>query len=693
MVRGKPMIKPTIQAGLSLLALGILRRLDLAVGVSAVDVVRALGVARSTAYEHEARLRAQLEDNSTAEAAPPPPDGGNAELLRLRIENAVLCYRLEHPGCWIDGGRTVYSDELRVFVVELALCQGVGERFTQEQFAEACGIPLPTFKPWWAAHRATPSATTDVPSVEVSAKTTRAPEASTPESVEVAAHSATLTEGSEPLASAVASTESHDLGALHDDGSNADAIGGQTKAPSPTAGFTLEMLRIVKEWQNWHGTFVAFVREHLRNLGIRHGKKFVSDLLHLAAARKLMRRPPPKPAARGSTFIPPPGIQWSSDGKQVVVVVDGESFTVAWQPMVDVGSTSTVGSTARPTEDAIGVTVSFNEGVLTTGSAPPVLLVDNKAPNKSAALKSALPDNTMLMHSTRGRAQNKATIEGGFGLFAQELGPVAAVVDATSPERIALSVAHAVTRAFSRGRNHRPRRKDGLTPYELYRDADPSPEEVAAAVDKLRAIKERIETREQREAARRDPHVRATLEDACARFGLTEDGDVLDSLSILPLQAVQTAVAIYAAMHAAGSLPPDAGIRYLAGIARNHHYARELELFEEELVSLLEREQVSVMAHFERKAATLTPLDLAPRLGAIIHELLTINVPVAQVFWRRQLTTLAVSVPSHLRTGLRRWLCDRIRRRFRATKQHRQQLIELVVRLFRPEPLPVSTAR
>ncbi len=691
MVRGEPMIKPTIQAGLCLLALGILRRLNLAVGVSALDVVRALSVARSTAYEHEARLRAQLEDDSTAETQPPHTD--DVELQRVRIENAVLRYRVEHPGCWIDGGRTVYSDELRAFVVELALREGVGERLTQEKLAEACGIPLPTFKPWWAAHRTTPSATTDVQSVEVSAKAALALEASTPEPVEVAAQPTTLADGSPPFASAVASTEGYDAGEVHDDNPNRGTIadggqtGGQLAEPSPTAGFTLDMLRIVKEWENWHGTFVAFVREHLRQLGIRHGKKFVSDLLHLAAARKLMRRPPPKPAARGSTFIPPPGIQWSSDGKEVVVVVGVEPFTVAWQPMVDVGSTARVGSVVRPTEDAVGVITSFNEGVLATGAAPAALLLDNKAPNKSAALKAALPDSTFPMYGTPGRGQSKATIEGGFGLFAQELGPVAAVVDATSPERIALSVAHAVTRAFSRGRNHRPRRKDGLTPYELYRDADPSPEEVTAAVGKLRAIKERIEAREQREAARRDPHVRATLEDACARFGLTEDGDVLDSLSTLPLETVQTAVAIYAAKHATGSLPTNAGLRYLAGIARNHHHARELQLFEEELVALLEREQLSVMEHFERKADTLASFDLTPRLGAIVHELLTINVPVAQVFWRRQLTTVAATVPSYLRVGLRRWLGERIRRRFRATKQHRQQLIELVVRLFPPEPL------
>ncbi len=682
-------IKPAVQAAICLHALAILRRLGFVLHISAVEVLRTLGVARSTAYEHLTRLSAMLEDGNAGAVL--PSQSPNSEMQLMRIKNAVLQYRVEHLGCWNDGGRTVYTDELRAFVLALATREGVGERLTQEQFAEACGIPLPTLKPWWAAQRATAPVTSDTQSAEpsiTSAQPVLTPETNTQDSVESAAL---------PTMTTVASTEIDGAGDVHDsDESNGVASADRTEAlpaePSPTAGFTLEMLRIVKEWENWHGPFVTFVREHLRKLGIHHGKKLVSDLLHLAAARKLLRRPPPKPMARGSTFIPPPGVQWSSDGKEVVVVVGQDSFTVTWQPMVDIGSTATVGSVVRPTEDAAGVINSFNEGVLTTGAAPAALLLDNKAPNKSAELQKTLPDSTFTMYGTPGRGQSKATVEGGFGLFAQDLGPVAAVVDIASPKRIALSVADAVTRAYKRGRNHRPRRKDGITPYQLYHDADPSPEEVAAAIAKLRAIKERIEARDEREAARRDPHVRATLEDACARFGFIEDGDVLNSLCTLPLAIVQTAIAIYASKHAAGSLPAGAGLRYLAGIARNCQYTRELQLFEEELVSVLEREQTSVMAHLERKAATVASLDLESRLGAIVHELLTAVVPVAQVFWRRCIAGVAALVPELLRDPLRRRLCERIRRCFRATKQHRQQLIELVVRLLRPDPIPPLAA-
>jgi len=58
------------------------------------------------------------------------------------------------------------------------------------------------------------------------------------------------------------------------------------------------------------------------------------------------------------------------------------------------------------------------------------------------------------------------------------------------PKSIALKVANAVIRACAAGRNHRPRRKDAKTPYDLYRDRDASPE---AAVAEMRAVKEAIE--------------------------------------------------------------------------------------------------------------------------------------------------------------------------------------------------------
>jgi len=619
---------PALEAAVCLIAFGVLRRLGLAPGVSLGEVTRRLDVARSYAYEQRDRLAAFLERGLAEQAGDP----GREATRKVRLQEvtiAVLEYRATHPGCWVEGGRTVYSDGVRALVVFLAEQHGDVE---QADFAAACRIPLPTFKAWRAERSVPPSRGKSPP---------EAPPAT---------------------------------GAPDEDAG---------------AGFTLEMLRIIREYESWNGTLEAFVT-HLRDdLRLHYGRERVTQLLHLAAARKLLRKPPPPPPVRGSTFRPPPGVQWTSDGKEVELVVGGQTFVVTWQPMVDVGSAATVGEAVRPTEDSAGVIAALREGVATTGAPPRVLLLDNKAPNRSDALRAALPDETMLMHSTLGRAQNKAVIEGKFGLFAQDLGRVVAVVDTTTPEAIALSVAEAVTRAYATGRNHRPRRKDGKSRYDLFRDGDRSPEKVAAAVEILRRMKERIDTRAAREAARRDPRVQAQLEHACARFGFTDDGDLLDWLRAFPLEAVESAVAIYAAKQTAGSLPLDTGLRYFGGIVRNVQHERELRAFADELVRILESRGQILSDYLHRQATSFASLDLAPHLGAVVDQLITVPVPAAQSFWRRCLATVAATVPISLRPPLRSWLCERICRCFAATKQLRRSLADDLIRLLTPEtPLP-----
>jgi len=630
-----------------LCALDVLKRAGLARDVSKQEVIRKLDVARSYVYELYPKIEAALtrgldetrDEDAIAKAA---------ELRRLQVRTAVLEYRLGHPGCWVCGGRTVYSPELIGFVVDLASTR-IGPQMTQADFAAACGIPLPTLKDW-LADKARQLALPFAPDAPA------APLPTTPEPATPVPPSA-----SEPPPSS----------SLQPSESESDL------------GLSLEMKRIIAEYEPWQGSLPAFVL-YLRSLGLRYGRERVSQILHIAAARKLLRRPPPPPPARGSTLRPPPGVQWTSDGMQLVVVVDNRIVWVNWQPTVDVGSSATVGSVVRPEEDTAGVLASFAEGVETTGAPPAAFLLDNKACNKSPALADTLAPQTFVMHTTPGRGQNKAVVEGGFGLFSQALGPVIATVDTSSPELVALCVADAVTRAFEQGRNHHPRLRDGRTPYELYRDANHSPEEIAAAIERLRAIKERIDSREAREQARLDPAVLATIEQACQRFAFVDDGDVAASLRTLPLTAIQSAIAIFAAKQQAQSLPLDAGIRYFAGIARNCQHERELLLFEEELVAQLERTGKLVLDHLERKAASFASLDLAVRLRAIVDELLAVTAPVAQVFWRRRFETEATFASLALHPALRCLLCERIRRRYTATKQHRQQLIDIVVHTLAP---------
>src|SRR5262249_23294095 len=154
----------------------------------------------------------------------------------------------------------------------------------------------------------------------------------------------------------------------------------------------------------------------------------------------------------------------------------------------------------------------------------------------------------------------------------------------------------------------------------------------AAAIEKIRTIKERVDARNERELARRDPQVAATLEQARQRFGLKDDGDVLDWLRSLPLRVIQSAVAIFASLSGAGSLPPDAGLRYIAGIARNVRDDLELALYEHELIQYISGAEGITLEFLKREAASLGSIDLAPHLRAIIDKILGARIPVEQAF-------------------------------------------------------------
>jgi hypothetical protein len=621
---------PALQAAVGLEALAMFQRLALPCAITATEVCTRLDVSRSYAYAQRARLATSLERDPRAPACTTCRDRDRV-LRRNAVTIAVLEYRATHPGAWVDGGRTVYSDGLRAFVVSLV---ETNVDLEQAEFADACRIPIATLKQWRAQATSVKPAGAASPVDDIATPKGESTSTTTP----------------------------------------------------PTAGFSREMLRIIREYERWEGTLPAFV-EHLRDLGIHWGREHVTQLLHLAAARALLRRPPPPVSSpRGSSFRPPPGVQWTTDGKQLKVIVDGTTFDITWQPMVDVGSTATVGEAVRANEDTAGVVAAFDEGVATTGDPPCALLVDNKACNTDEALRDQIPDDTLLVHATRARPQNKSVIEGKFGLFAQDLGPVVGVVDTSSPLQIALAVAEAATRGYAAGRNHRPRRKDGKTPYELYRDRDRTPETIAAAVKVLREIKDRIDQREAREAAGRDPRVLAAFELACTRFGFHDEGNARAGLRCLGIASIEEAIAIYAAKLTAGSLPVDAdNLRYFMGIAHNCQTVRESLVFEEELVAQLLRRGEIAQAWLERQAASYSELEPALHLDAIVDEILSPQIaPIVHHFWRTRLIAAATTVPSERRPTVRRAVCERVRRRYAVTKQRRHDLVDELVRLLTP---------
>jgi len=663
-------------AAVCFVGIDALRRLGLGERPGKQAVTEALHVTRSYIYERQPWLErhlAQLDWNAPAE-----PEI-QEELLRLRVQNSILRYRAEHPGAWCSGEHNTYSpDGVRPFVLQLAEEVGVGEKLTQAQFAEYVEIPLPTLKGWWSAARASGEpgseerSSPDPPPPKPPPTTAQPEEGAPPPSPTHGPAPAPCSTTTSPPASP--SPE-------------------QQQEPTATVAdlnLSLEMLKIIKLYNKWEGTLRAFVR-HLRDQhDLHYQRREITEILHMADERKLLRRPPPPFRVRGSSFIPPPGVQATGDGKELVIVINGRRCKVTWQPTLDVGSTAIIGNAIRPNEDTEGVLSSFRDGVATTGVTPDFLLLDNKECNKSADLVAGLPEGTTLMYATLGRPQNKAVVEGMFGLFDQELGEVIAIIDTTSETAILAAVADAVTRAWDAGRNGRRRKCDGLSPVERYRQQHTT-EQREAAIERLAAIKRRHDEQNAGILARCDPEVVAALDDACTRFGFGKDGDLLAALGTFSIRAVREAIAIYFAKKTAGRLEPDAGLRYFGGIVRNRQYNIELHLFEIDLVDQLQRGGKLVLDHLKRTAASFTGLDLGLRMTRIVDELLLVPTPVAQVFWRQHLQRVCADLPIALRIPLRQHLCRRIRDQLKATVDLRQQLLSLVIHTLNPD-IPVVPA-
>src|SRR5690606_19548488 len=176
---------------------------------------------------------------------------------------------------------------------------------------------------------------------------------------------------------------------------------------------------VLAQWSAWKGDFGSFcehVRQHHR---VPFGRSLIASILFAHGQRTPQRRPGrsrDEEALRGTfeTFFP--GAQWVGDGKTLEVIVDGEVLHQNIELVVDASSDAAVGIDVRDEEDSWAVVAAFEDGVRTTAERPLALLLDNKPCNHTEDVDEALGD-TMRLRSTLGRAQNKAHVEGAFGLF------------------------------------------------------------------------------------------------------------------------------------------------------------------------------------------------------------------------------------------------------------------------------------
>ncbi len=566
--------------------------------LSAEAILTVTGASKSRAYELALELVAVVPTLARRAGRPPKPAPAPASVDTVAITLAVLGYVMSHPGCVDRGRRQSYAHGFRRFVLDL--CSKHPD-VAVETMAEAIAVPLGTLKDWLRTPTVVPVAATDEPTT------------------------------SAPLADA------------------------------PTVDDGVDLLRfksVIEAWRRWCGSFRDFCEHVQRVLHIHFRREMIAKILRTEGLRRNTARRTvvcDEIATRGSFKTYFPGAQWVGDGMQVPVLFGGERFVFNVELNVDAHTAAFAGVSVRDTEDSAAVVEAFESGVATTGSPPIAILLDNRPSNHTPDVDEAIGD-TIRIRATPERPQNKAHVEGAFGLFSQALPPL--VLDTTGTLRDqARRFLSLVVDVWAKTTNHRPRSgRGGSSRVDLYGVATASDEQLAAARRELRELAERQERARRTLEARRRPEVLAYLDDAFARLRLLDpERHLRIAIAGHPKSAIASGVAIFAGKRRAGTLPDGVDARYLLGIVKNVTAKTEGELIAKELWEerMRARDFFLVPLRAERERL-LTERAREPELaiGDCADHALSTDVIFERSFWLETIVTIIRAQPEDTREEL-----------------------------------------
>lgn len=609
-------------AGLLLAARALAKPLPLT--MPSVDtILDATGGTRSQAYELAQRIRQLLPDVARPVGRPPADPVEAPPDVVARVREEVLRFVLAHPGCAHTGPqRTRYSDAFRRFLVELRERHAA---LSLAAFAAATTMPEGTLEDWL-----------------------RCPDL--------------------------------DARARDDDEQ-------EPHEERKHAGTLAQIETVLAAYRSWEGDFTSFCRHVRHDLRLDLGRTVISNILFAHRARTPQRRAGrsrDEHALRDAfeTFFP--GAQWVGDGKTLEVIIDDQRYRMNLELIVDAASDAAVGMAVTPEEDSAAVCAAFEDGVETTGEKPIALLLDNRPSNHTNDVERAL-GNTRLMRSTQGRAQNKAHVEGTFGLFAQQVPPI--VLFTHDPGALAQGVANVVAQVFFRVLNRAPRRdRHGRHRVDLYAEGATDAQIAAAG----RALEERIQNLERARrtrAERLDPTVCAYLDEVFARLELIDPKRyVRDVIAGYPRDAIVDGIATYEAKQRRGTLPEGADARYLLGVVRNLHHTHEADAILEALL----RERLEARDRFldpliQRAQDILAANpDVGGALDAITDALTTADRELDRRFWIHTAAALLEPLDADQRTSLTRRVARRIHRAFGIPPRERERLARMLLRMLIP---------
>lgn len=444
----------------------------------------------------------------------------------------------------------------------------------------------------------------------------------------------------------------------------------------PTGATPNELARtITTEYGGWGGKLSDFLRYAGRSYLV--APTAIRSVLRIAGMLAVTEVKAPR--YRGSTVNASPGTIAVTDGKMVLVelTASGERETFNWQGIVDQATACHLAVVVSDTEDAEAVGAAYRGACDFLGKASLALVHDQKPIHDDAELRKMVEQATAMIPATLGRGESKAVMEGQFGLWAQEVGPI--VLDNTSQKNLLKSVVHEVVRAWTSGVNHAARAElDGKSRAEVVREACPDPKKDLELVANLKASHQRG-----RHPATPLPTAgiaRALLDHAFENFalGAADAGGRLRAWLAATFEpdAIRRAVAIFAAKRAKGELRGKHAHRYLVKLISGAQVEIDLEREEHFLLRYAETERRSWLAALSaaKQEIMRDAETVEERIIAFAEHALYGGIFIEKAYWEKELTSALADAPD-----LHGKVTTHIRRLYEAPALCRRRLLNRLV--------------
>ncbi len=185
---------------------------------------------------------------------------------------------------------------------------------------------------------------------------------------------------------------------------------------------------------------------------------------------------------------------WGTDGKQMMIVINGEEFRWVWQCLVDYKTTVLVGGLIGATETTENLLEAIKISKSKTGVRPMAIVIDNRLSENLPAIRTYLDElGIAIIKTFPGNAKSNGITEGNFNIFEKWVGG-RVIIQGDTAEELSLSIARMLTEVFTQLRNNQPRK--GLswkTPNEACAEASPlTPEEEQTIREKVKALATRL---------------------------------------------------------------------------------------------------------------------------------------------------------------------------------------------------------